>query len=469
MRGHATIHERVLFRVWEKQYFGREGLSTHDGQSLEILNPGTLNLDGGPDFVAATLRIGGVLCTGDIEIHRSSVDWVRHGHHLDPSYNAVILHVAFEHSAERFQTFVRSGRIVPLLVLRQWLSESLLPVWDQLSRGDEPNSRRRIPCYALNEKVPSSLLDAWIRKLGEERLEMKLRRFDDRLSELADQSPTAPEESASVTRRPFAALRLWEQLLYEGFLESLGFSKNRVPFRMLAQSMTLSELERVVGPADLRSVQACLFGVAGLVDDVLEDDSIAGVHVGRELRSRWEKIRDNVRTGYLHPGDWQRFPLRPGNSPVLRVAAAGGIAWKLLREDFFRSVVQSLNAPVSPAKKTQGLRGLLRVAPFRGRRLLGSARIADMIVNVILPVGLLYSRKFRETKMGEAIRELYDRLPALQSNHVTRKMEAELLRGRVRNTRALTQQGSLQLYHFFCSGARCAECDIGKAVFRRPS
>ena len=48
------------------------------------------------DFFNAKLKLDGVLWIGNIEIHESSSDWFKHGHHADAGYNSVILHIASE-------------------------------------------------------------------------------------------------------------------------------------------------------------------------------------------------------------------------------------------------------------------------------------------------------------------------------------------------------------------------------------
>ena len=53
----------------------------------------------------------------------------------------------------------------------------------------------------------------------------------------------------------------FEQLLYQGIMEALGYTKNSKSFRELAQRVPLSEIR---GKSD-ESIQAILFGVAGLL------------------------------------------------------------------------------------------------------------------------------------------------------------------------------------------------------------
>ena len=53
---------------------------------------GILSLEG-PDFLGAEIEIAGSTVLGDVEIHFRSSDWRAHGHHENPSFERVVLHV----------------------------------------------------------------------------------------------------------------------------------------------------------------------------------------------------------------------------------------------------------------------------------------------------------------------------------------------------------------------------------------
>src|SRR5205823_6131244 len=102
-----------------------------------------------------------------------------------------------------------------------------------------------------------SVIEQWITRLAVERIEVKVRKFEERLKELIDaQHPVIkdppsrygeipfglnPEElpapSASFAQRDLARQELWEQMLYEGVMEALGYSKNEIPFLRLAKNL----------------------------------------------------------------------------------------------------------------------------------------------------------------------------------------------------------------------------------------
>ena len=61
--------ERLLQYIWQFQYFNRASLQTTEGEAVEIILPGTMNNNQGPDFHNARIKIGNTILAGTIEIH----------------------------------------------------------------------------------------------------------------------------------------------------------------------------------------------------------------------------------------------------------------------------------------------------------------------------------------------------------------------------------------------------------------
>jgi hypothetical protein len=88
--------EKLLQYIWQFQYFNRSGLQTTEGETIEIIFPGTLNKNQGPDFYNARIQIGNTVLAGTIEVHCRASEWDTHKHQNDSNYNNVILHVVYE-------------------------------------------------------------------------------------------------------------------------------------------------------------------------------------------------------------------------------------------------------------------------------------------------------------------------------------------------------------------------------------
>ena len=61
--------ERLLQYAWRYKILPLTPLHTTDGEEVEVLDPGTLNRDAGPDFFCAKLKIGGMVWAGHVEVH----------------------------------------------------------------------------------------------------------------------------------------------------------------------------------------------------------------------------------------------------------------------------------------------------------------------------------------------------------------------------------------------------------------
>jgi len=492
------IHERFLRHVWSNQYLCRESMRTADGRSLRVLQAGHLNSEGGPDFRDALLRIGETLYHGDVEIHRTLAEWCQHQHQNDPRYNKVVLHVVLERPTGPSATIVQSGRSVPLLILGQFLSESLHTLWHQTILDDRLYSRSTIPCANQNHVVSPELLTRWIQHLAAERLELKLRRFDERLRELAqlrrfavsEQPPHAfrwrvqgtmdelPPPMRDLTQRDLAHRDHWDQLLYEGLMEGLGYSKNREPFLRLARNVLLSEFRIHHIEEDELSIQALLLGAGGLLPKLNSVHGADSREFVRLLIHRWRILKKLYCSAVMHPSRWQLFPTRPSNFPTLRIGAASGLIISILCNDLFRRIIECLKNSPNGRVAFRVLRGLLTVQPLpfwknhyqfdccsKGpTRVLGPDRINELVTNTVVPLSLLYARVFKNRAVRERTLQLFNAIPAVAHNSVTRVMERQLLRGTIPLKSVSNQQGVIQLHNHYCIEGRCIDCAVGAAI-----
>jgi hypothetical protein len=494
-----NIHERFLRHIWNRQYLDLLALETTEKKPIRVFAAGTLNTDGGPDFSDAVIRIGEILYRGDVEFHRTICDWEIHKHFKDPRYNKVILHVVFERGSGPTATRVPSGRSVPILLLEPFLSESIRTLWHRTILDEQIVMKKSLRCSELNLNVDVSLLAGWIRRLAMERIELKLRRFDERLRELAQVHLLAVHDSHSrggewhiqgdpdellpphpeLTHTQLALREFWDQLLYEGLMECLGYSKNQESFVRLARSVTLGVIKTHRLENNEESLQALLLGAAGLLPKLKAVTDKASREFVRRLTHEWKKQKEFYRASVLHAADWQLFPTRPVNFPTLRIAAASSLIRSILRDDLFRRIVESLKTTDKNPSPLRVLRTLLTITPLpywtnhygfdrsssKPLHPLGPERIDIAVANVVVPLALLYARIFKDRMVRAGALRVFESLPPAPENSITRLMEDQLLRGRLEPMSAAAQQGEIQLYKFYCSDERCAECEVGVVVF----
>jgi len=497
------LHERFLRHIWSRQFVHQTALRTSDGRDVRVLATGTLNTGGGPDFREAVVQIGGTTYRGDVEIHRTLIEWLHHHHEKDPRYNNVVLHVVLEQPSETFSIRTPSGRPIPLLVLETFLSESIHSIWEKTIVAERAQARQNLRCRDHNLSIDAGLLSRWIHSLTLQRLELKLRRFDERLRELAyihmlavhdhgeassrwriqGDPDDVPPPHKDLSPQQLSKRELWDQLLYEGLMDGLGYSKNREPFVRLARAMTLRTIRDLGVHDNDDRLQAVLFGAAGLLPALRSVKDKQSREFVRLLSQFWKGYRLQYRSTVLHAADWQFFPTRPGNFPTIRMSAASALVRKIITEDLFRILLETIKSAESHAASLRSARILLSINPHPfwtshytfGEPAsppihpLGPDRRDEMIINTVVPLGLLYARIFKDRQVREKILGLFDVIPSASTNSVTRLMQKQLVRDKLAVGGASTRQGLLQLYNFYCREELCAECDVGAVVFRGPS
>lgn len=197
--------EKELYKIWASRANRVTNLVSEENRKISVLSPGTRNTSGGPDFVEAIVMVGDKILTGDVEIHLNSSDWTLHGHDNDKRYDNVILHVVLNNDG--IPAVNTSGKTIPTLVLPQEFITSV------------PTGGNRCKSI-ITEKTKTK---KFVLELGLKRLRKKSLLFQNRFfSEFPD------------------------QVLYEGLCDSLGYSKNREPFRLLAKLLPIRLLYHII-------------------------------------------------------------------------------------------------------------------------------------------------------------------------------------------------------------------------------
>ncbi|MBI4330296.1 MAG: DUF2851 family protein [Chloroflexi bacterium] len=226
MTASRAVPERRLARAWRR--LALPELTGPSGGPVRVVFPGAPNPGPGPDFTGAVVAgAGGELVTGDIEIDLSRGFWKGHGHDANPSYRGVVFQVVPRRPGAG--SALPGGRAPPVL-------EAGLPSPEAPALFPE-----RKPCPAAARGDPAAIprLVGWA---GELRFRAKADGF-----------------CRAMGRTPPA------QVLYEGLMESLGYSLNQLPFRRLARALPLHRLHPLACRHPAPSLEALLLGSAGLL------------------------------------------------------------------------------------------------------------------------------------------------------------------------------------------------------------
>lgn len=494
------ISERVLRYLWKEQKFTRKLLKTIDGREVKVLSVGKSNPDGGPDFLNSKIYIGDTLFAGDVEIHLNINDWKVHQHHCDPKYDRVILHVVFaqpENLSTQYNIITKSKRIVPTLVLEHNISYRDIEEIHEKIFSEPVTDFQKLNCISINEKVDSIFLFNYLTKLSEERQEYKVRKMDERLKELIRfeklnepiirygknffevYDDDLPIFEIELCTKDYSDIKYWEQLFYESIMESLGYTKNKLPFLKLAKILNLNLIKSLELPENNNQrvifFEALLFKFSGLLPEYFnlkENETINQITI-------YQKYLSNIKinSSQLNAAEWQFFRLRPESFPTIRIAAGAAIIEKILSDSLFIKILKIISE-----NKPECLQNLISLLSVKASdfwknhyrfdkktnkliiQLLGKDKIIEIIINVVVPIFLLYARIFKKREVRENILKLFDSIKTSKSNYFVRKMDSNLVKGKINISNARTYQGLVQLYKFYCSENKCNECEIYKSL-----
>ena len=260
------ITERHVQALWYDEALRPQNLRTIDGVPVRVVDPGTWNVEAGPDFRRAVLEIGAARrrIVGDVEMHLHPIDWSLHGHAADPAYARVIAHVTW-YAAPTDRTPDGLPDDCLHICLGDFLRTRPDFSPDEIDLSSYPYAHLPAtprPCEELFARNPD-LLRAVLRQAGIRRLELKARRL-----------------KAAFVRTQDRA-----QVFYAETLAALGYKQNAAAFRQLADRLPWSEL-----PASSDAALASLSCAAEMV--------------------------------VAHAVRWRRANVRPANAIERRLAAA---------------------------------------------------------------------------------------------------------------------------------------------------
>lgn len=413
--GHTPPPEQFLQQIWQFQRIRRSEIRTTDGRRISVLHPGFMNLEAGPDFQRAYIQVGRaapVEC--DVEIDVASGGWQQHGHHTNPAFSGVGLHV----------------------------------VWQAGNGG--PTS---LPVVELKDQ-----LDA---PVGE-------------LSQALGQAPETRLQTKAAALAAVAKRTNWRQALWEGLFTALGYKQNSWPMRRMAELLpelgqadeTVTLLARLLGVGGLLPDQLDRDKLTNRYLRTLWDQWWRD----RDRLAKRILPRDVWTFHGLRPANRpeRRLALaacwlsRPDFVPWLddwvcqtetRPTPAAALLGHLTASDEYWSTHWTFRSGRFP----------------KAQPLLGAGRLHDIAVNVILP--WLYARAAADDNTGlrQRVVERYFAWPKGQDNSRLRFVRQRLLGVRRISLRgAAAQQGLLQVKADFCNrtNALCDDCVFPDLVHR---
>ena len=415
--------ERLLQYIWQFQYYNPGDLITAEGESLQIIHPGTLNTNQGPDFTDAKVKIGTTIWAGSIELHINTSDWGNHKHSNDKNYKNVILHVVWKNDTNLmlpFSTFVLEDKVPKLMLNR----------YDELM-----HSNSFIACEKSIQQVNTLTWQNWKERMLVERLENKTKIVLDYLQKNNNH---------------------WEETFWWLLAKNFGIKLNSIAFEKMAQSVSINILAKHKG--QIHQTEALLFGQAGLLDADFKDD------YPKLLQREYQFLKKKYNLQKVE-GSVIFLRMRPSNFPTVRLAQVAMLVHESIH----------LFSKVKENRDVKMIKELLNVtandywhyhytfdeATAFKKKKLGDQMIDNIIINTVVPMLFAYGHYHNEgTYKDKALKWLED--IKAEKNTITKGFTAL----QIDNKNAFDSQALIQLKNEYCNKKRCLDCSVGNKLLR---
>ncbi|CAL2105995.1 conserved hypothetical protein [Tenacibaculum sp. 190524A02b] len=422
------MKEEFLHFLWKHKLFLTKKIYTSQNEEIVVVKTGSHNKNSGPDFLNAHLKINGQAWVGNIEIHLKSSDWYLHYHEVNTTYDAVILHIVWEHDVE---VYMKNDKALPTLELKNYVNNKLLANYRNLFSKE----LRWIPCERSMDKVDTFLIQNWLERLYFERLENKAVVIKGLLRETNND---------------------YEAVLFQLLAKNFGLKVNGVAFFNLAKSIDYTIIRKL--RFDSLALSALLFGQAGFLEEDYEEPYFF------KLKKEYAYIKHKYNLKTLSGNQFSFFRMRPTNFPTVRIAQL----IMLLHQH------QNLFSQLMKYEKIVDFYKCLKVEvdtfwqkhyTFQTTSKTSLKRITEsfidlLLINTILPLRFVY---FQETKQldNETFVELIQQINS-EKNSILKKFNTINIKAK----NALESQALLELKNNYCNEKRCTECVIGTYLLR---
>ncbi|MCK5740397.1 DUF2851 family protein [bacterium] len=454
----VEFSEEFVIWLWENKHFNWFRLETETAEKCRLIFRGTRNHDSGPDYANTVIEIGDTLLSGNVEIHCHASDWYSHQHHSDRAYNHVILHVVMDNNAASTESVREDGVQVPILALEHFLAR---PLPELLTEYEQRDNETSTVCRQSQKSIEQRI--QLLNQAGASRLTLKALAF-----------------------REQRTLQSWNQILYSGIMDALGYSKNQVPFRKLAVNLPWNFIQqeiRFINDNKLKKqrIEGLIFGAAGFLpfSTRIPEPYVENYLV--PLKNIWSECQHRLGIQALYEDEWLFFRLRPQNFPTRRLAGMCTLLERFSPNGIFLEFQQTF---YQFSKKVDTIRRELEKKliveaegfwqdhyrfesnnnplPAKKSRLIGRERARAIILNIILPAFLVCALEQNDGRLETTVKEVFYQFPAAPQNRVTREMIERLFpdqsqSGRLINS-AQKQQGLIHLFKNFCRPQKCADC-----------
>ena len=423
------MKEEFLHFLWQYKLFNSTNLISVKREIVEVIDSGSYNTNSGPDFLNAKLKIDEQLWVGNVEIHIKSSDWYAHHHEKDVNYDAVILHVVWEHDSD---VFMKNNHPIPTVELQSFVQKEVLANYKKLFLKEQ----RWIPCEKQIAETSSFILNNWLERLYFERLENKSVVIKELLQKFNNN---------------------FEAVLFQLLAKNFGLKVNREAFLQLAQSFDFSVLRKV--RFNEEQLSALLFGQAGFLEQELEEAYYL------QLQKEYAYIRHKYRLEPVAKHRFQFFRMRPNNFPTIRIAQLIALYNKyqnlfsrLIDVNKVESFYDLFTGEVNDFWKTHYT---FETASKKTDKRLSKSFIDLLIINTIIPLKFVYEQARGEVDQ-EGLLQLIKQLKPENNSIISKFLELK-----IKANNAFESQALLELKNNYCAKKCCLQCAIGSKLLKK--
>jgi len=418
--------EEFLQFLWGNRLCYQAGLKTVRGKDIQIIHPGIPNFDAGPDFFNAKIKIEETLWAGNVEIHIREKEWYSHGHHNDPAYDNVILHVVQEKNRG---TVNSKGRTIPVWEMKY--SDALLYNYNNLLA-----KRSFVSCEEFLPAISSFEFEQWLERVLVERIESK---------------------SYDIERYLNFAKKDWNEVFYILLARSFGFGVNGEPFEMLARNLPFRILLK--HSDDLFQLEALLMGQAGLLGEGNKNDEYTD-----RLRSEYDFLSHKYGLKSLDRGVWRFLRLRPSNFPTIRLAQFAMLMHKfhgsfdpIVNNPQLKRMEEMLEVGVSEYWKSHYRPG--KISARISDRVLGQDSARRIIANSIVPYIYVFAKNKGDNGLQDKALDILTALPP-EKNSIVNMWAEKVFKAKDEGQ----AQALIYLKNYYCNHKKCLSCRIGRKI-----
>lgn len=423
------MKEDFLHYVWQYSLFNFKNCKTLENETVSILFSGNYNTNFGPDFLYSQLNIDNQTWVGNVEIHLKSSDWYAHQHETDENYDAVILHVVYEHDTV---VYMKNNKPLPTLVLKGLIDEKIYEEYKKLLN----QKTHWIACERQLPRVNSFLWKSWMEQLYFERLGQK---------------------AALIKELLVKSNNDFEAVLFQLLSKNFGLKVNGEAFLNLATSLDFSIVRKE--RFNEEKLSALLFGQASFLEKEFDNKYY------KSLQEEYKYLRHKYSLLATDNRQFQFFRMRPNNFPTIRIAQMvalfckhSNLFSKIMAVSNIKDFYTLFSVEVNDFWKEHYT---FETTSKKTAKKLTKSFINLLIINTIVPLKFVYLQSVGKPFNNEILSIMHQLKPE-KNTIISRFAELNIVA-----QNAFESQALLQLKNEYCTPKYCLKCAVGNSLLQK--